>query len=126
VAYAIINPNSTESMTASMLDAAIAVSPTAEFKGITSSDGPPSIQGEADGAAAVPPLLKLVEQTGDPSEGIIIGCFDDTGLASAARLTSKPVVGIGQAAFYAAALRQWRFSVVTTLDVSVPIIERNI
>jgi len=35
-------------------------------------------------------------------------------------------IGIGQAAYHYAALRQWRFSVVTTLQVSVPVLEQNI
>jgi allantoin racemase len=36
------------------------------------------------------------------------------------------VIGLGQSAYYYAALRNWRFSVVTTLAVSVPILEANI
>ncbi|MCV6603140.1 MAG: aspartate/glutamate racemase family protein, partial [Cohaesibacter sp.] len=37
-----------------------------------------------------------------------------------------PVIGIGQASYHFAALRNWRFSVVTTLSVSMPIIQSNI
>ena len=60
------------------------------------------------------------------AEGVIIGCFDDTALVEAAKLASCPVIGIGQAAYHYAALNGWRFSVVTTLAVSVPILEQNI
>lgn len=114
-------------MTDAMLEAAKAHVPDLSFEGWTSHDGPPSIQGVADGQAAEAPLLELVEKAEEQgARGIVIGCFDDTALVRAARLASCPVVGIGQAAYHFAALKGWRFSVVTTLDVSVPIIERNI
>ncbi|MEO0991991.1 MAG: aspartate/glutamate racemase family protein, partial [Pseudomonadota bacterium] len=123
----IINPNSTASMTDAMVRTAREVAPGIAFEGWTSRDGPASIQGPEDGAAATPPLLDLVglaNQQG--AQGIIIGCFDDTALVEAAALASCPVVGLGHAAFHYAALRNWRFSVVTTLPVSVPVIEQNI
>lgn len=111
-------------MTNAMLAAARAAAPSAAFDALTSHEGPPAIQGREDGAAAVPPLLELIRES--QADGIAIGCFDDTGLTEATRLFNGPVIGIGQAAFHMAALRNWRFSVVTTLSVSVPIIEENI
>lgn len=123
----IINPNSTDAMTRAMVATSQTVVPELAFEGWTSLKGPPSIQGRADGAAATPPFLELVQQASDQgAAGIIIGCFDDTALHQAAALAACPVIGIGQAAYAQAALRQWRFSVVTTLSVSVPIIEENI
>lgn len=121
----IINPNSTESMTRTMTEAARCAQPTLEFTGLTSLSGPPSIQGPEDGAAAKRPLLEMIAKA-KGADGIIIGCFDDTALPAAAALASCPVLGIGQAAFHYCALRQWRFGVVTTLAVSVPVIEDNI
>lgn len=123
----IINPNSTSSMTDSMLAQARRAAPELAFEGWTSHDGPPAIQGKADGEAARIPLLKLVKQASSQgADGIIIGCFDDTALEDAAALADCPVIGIGQASFHYAALRNWRFSVVTTLSVSKPIIQSNI
>lgn len=112
-------------MTGAMLAAARATVPDVAFEGWTSHDGPPSIQGPKDGALAEGPLLRLVDKA-DGADGIIIGCFDDTALAAAATAAPCPVLGIGQASFHLAAMRQWRFSVITTLDVSVPIIAGNI
>jgi len=95
--------------------------------GWTSIDGPPAIQGAQDGDAAIPPLMKLVRKADSAgAKAIIIGCFDDTGLAEARSLASCPVLGIGQAAYHVASLYGSRFSVVTTLDVSIPILEANI
>ncbi len=123
----IINPNSTSSMTDAMLAVARQAAPGMQFEGWTSSKGPPSIQGPADGVAATPPFLDLVRKAADQgADGIIVGCFDDTALAEATTIAPCPVIGLGQATYHYAALRQWRFSVVTTLSVSVPVLEGNI
>jgi allantoin racemase len=127
MAIIIINPNSTASMTETMLAQARQAEPELAFEGWTSQDGPAAIQGAADGETARGPLLKLVAQaSAQGADGIIIGCFDDTALEEAAALADCPVIGIGQAAYHYAALRNWRFSVVTTLSVSRPIIQANI
>jgi allantoin racemase len=102
----IINPNATVTMTDAMVDTARKAAPNSNIVGWTSIEGPP-----ADSAGA---------------KAIIIGCFDDTGLSEARSLASCPVIGIGQAAYHLASLYGSRFSVVTTLDVSVPILEANI
>jgi len=123
----IINPNSTTSMTQAMLATAQKALPDVDIQGWTSDDGPPAIQGAKDGAAAVPPLLKLVGQANDNgAKAIIIGCFDDTGLRLAREMSNCPVIGIGQAAYHMASLIGPRFSVVTTLAASVPVLERNL
>lgn len=123
----IINPNSTGSMTKAMLAQASHACPELDFEGWTSTEGPEAIQGVSDGEAAQGPLLKLVRRaSAQGAEGIIIGCFDDTALEDAARIADCPVIGIGQASYHYAAMRNWRFSVVTTLSVSTPIIQHNI
>lgn len=120
-----INPNSTDSMTRSVVQTAERVLGQARIKGWTCLDGPASIQGEADGKAAVPPLLSHIEVAED-ADAIVIACFDDTGLAEARKIANCPVIGIGQAAYHMAALKGTRFSIITTLAVSIPILEANI
>ncbi|MEM9796674.1 MAG: aspartate/glutamate racemase family protein [Pseudomonadota bacterium] len=124
----LINPNSTEAMTATMLAAARAAAPTGlAVDGWTSRGGPAAIQGPEDGARAAAPMLTLIDRAvAEGATGAVIGCFDDTALIPAARRAPFPVVGIGQAAFHFCALRGWRFGVVTTLSVSVPVIEDNL
>lgn len=127
MAVILINPNSTRSMTDAMLAQARKSAPELAFEGWTSHHGPTAIQGEADGEAARAPLLELVKRASSQgANGIIIGCFDDTALEEAAAIADCPVIGIGQAAYHYAAMRNWRFSVVTTLSVSIPIIQHNI
>lgn len=123
----LINPNSTASMTDAMLRTARQAVPTADFEGWTSHDGPLAIQGEADGRLAEGPLLQLVAKASEQgASAIIIGCFDDTALNAARETAHCPVIGIGQAAYHLAAIAGGRFSVVTTLAVSVPILRANI
>lgn len=123
----LINPNATASMTRAALAAARRAAPGTEFEGWTSHDGPTVIEGPEDGAACIPPLLKLVDRASEMgAEAIIIACFDDTGLREARARAACPVIGIGQAAFHAAALIVDRAVVLTTVSAAVPVIEANI
>jgi allantoin racemase len=124
----IINPNTTASMTEKIGIAAreVAASGT-EVVARNPSTGPASIQGPEDGEAALPGLFSEIDKAnGEDFDAIIIACFDDTGLYEARTRTSRPVIGIGEAGYHAATLIAGRFSVVTTLSVSVPVIEDNI
>ncbi|MEO1551453.1 MAG: aspartate/glutamate racemase family protein [Pseudomonadota bacterium] len=121
----VINPNATEAMTHAIQASAQAALPGGTVEAWTSHDGPAAIEGAQDGARAIPPLLRLIKSARD-IDGIIIACFDDTGLAEAKALSPVPVIGIGEASFHMARLLGHRFSVVTTLPVSVPVIEGNI
>ena len=122
-----INPNATVAMTDGITDVARATLPQVEVLGWTNSDGPPAIQGPEDGEAAVAGILRMLPAARDAKvDAIVIACFDDTGLAAMRGAAHCPVIGIGQAAFHMAALLGHRFSVVTTLDVSVPVIAQNI
>lgn len=126
----VINPNSTMSMTDRIGAAARRVAgPRTGIVGRTSVAGPPAIQGPADGVAALPGLFALFEaeilQEGG-YDAAIVACFDDTGLMELKDRSPVPVLGIGEAAFHAAMLVGRRFSVVTTLSASLPVIERNL
>lgn len=122
-----LNPNSTVAMTEAMVAVARRTDPEAKITGWTNSAGPPAIQGPEDGAAAVVGLLAMLPAArAAGADALVIGCFDDTGLAEIRAAAHCPVIGIGQAAFHMAALLGHRVSVVTTLEVSVPVIAANI
>lgn len=124
----VVNPNSTVSMTDKIAEAARAVAAVGtDIVARTSHSGPPAIQGPEDGRAALPGLFAEIEQTRNEAfDAVIIACFDDTGLYAARRLTPIPVLGIGECAFHTATFVAGRFSVVTTLVVSLPVIEGNL
>jgi allantoin racemase len=124
----VINPNTTSSMTKRIGAAArAAASSGTQILERQSTHGPDAIEGPFDGALAVPGLLDALRIA--EAEGVdahVIACFDDTGLDAARALSSKPVVGIGEAAFHLASLVAHSFCVVTTLTRSAPVIEDNI
>jgi allantoin racemase len=126
----IINPNSTAAMTAAIGDAARrAAAPGTAIAAVNPTDGPAAIQGAADGLAALPGLFALFEREvmqAHSCDAVVIACFDDTGLKALKARSPVPVLGIGEAGFLAAMLVAERFSVVTTLAVSLPVIEANL
>lgn len=125
----IINPNSTEAMTRSIAAAARAVArPTTEITAKNPVGAPPAIQGPQDAAAAIPlaAALHRAECAAAPPDATIIACFDDPGLWEFKASAAHPVIGVGEAAYHAAALWGRRFSVVTSLSVAIPTIEANI
>jgi allantoin racemase len=85
---------------------------------------PISIEGGTDEALAVPGMLSEIRK--GEMQGIdayVIACFDDPGLHAAREIARGPVIGICQAAVQVAMTISRRFSVVTTLPRSIPIIE---
>ncbi|MFN7093501.1 MAG: aspartate/glutamate racemase family protein [Allorhizobium sp.] len=117
---AVINPNTTVSMTATIADAARRVANAeTEIVAITSSMGPVSIEGYYDEVFAVPGLLVEIAKTErEGADAIVIACFDDTGLDAARALAGIPVVGICEAALSATSFIAQRFSIVTTMERS--------
>lgn len=126
----VINPNSTASMTDKIAAAArAAAGPSSRITAINPAEGPAAIQGPEDGDAALPGLFALFDRTlaEDPGiDAVIIACFDDTGLWELKTRAGVPVIGIGEAAYHVASVAAERFSVVTTLAVSVPVLEENL
>ena len=124
----IVNPNSTASMTAKVAAAARQVAAAGtEIEAVTSTNGPISIEGFFDGALSLPGLLDEI-RAGEEAQvdAHVIACFDDTGLDAARALAKAPVIGIGEAGYHLATLVAGRFSVVTTLPRSIPVLEHNL
>lgn len=119
----IVNPNTTPSMTEKMGAAARSVaSPSTGIVAVTAEYGPESIEGYYDEVFSVPAMLDAVKA--HPSAaGVVVGCFDDTGVDAARCVTSAPVIGICQAAMQVASIVSCSFTVVTTLGRSVPALE---
>ena len=122
----IINPNTTASMTRKIEVAAKAVaSLDTDIIATNPQEGPASIQGYLDGATCLPGLLAEAARHTD-ADAIVVACFDDTGVDALRCTTTAPVIGIGEAAYHAAAMISSKFSVITTLSRSVPILEANL
>lgn len=117
----VVNPNTTESMTAAIADCArTVVAPGTDIVGITSEIGPASIESHYDEALSVPGVLRAVERgEREGVDGYVIACFGDPGLDAAREVAKGPVVGIAEAAMHAASFLGRGFSVVTTLGRTV-------
>ncbi len=124
----VVNANTTRSMTETIAAAARAVAgPGVEIMADQPAMGPVSIEGYYDEAFAVPGLLACVRAAeADGVAGHVLACFDDTGLDAARSICTTPVIGIGEAGYHVASLVAGRFSVVTTLARSIPVLEHNL
>jgi allantoin racemase len=114
----VINPNTSQTMTASIGRAAQAVArPGTEIIACHPDAGPESIEGHFDEAiAAVGVLEEIRKGVAAGYDAHIIACFGDPGLLAARELARGPVIGIAEAAFQVASLICTRFAVVTTLN----------
>lgn len=111
----IINPNTTQAFTDRLLKSAVAIAaPGTEVFGANPEIGAASIESHAEEALGTLGVMQLVTK-GD-AEGMdayVIACFGDTGVHQARELARGPVVGMTEAALYAAAMIASRFAIVT-------------
>ncbi|WP_423908475.1 aspartate/glutamate racemase family protein [Candidatus Spongiihabitans sp.] len=123
---ALINPNSTASMTDKVRQAARkAAAPGTEILAANPADAPPSIEGHYDEAASLAGLLREIKKAQRwGADAYVVACFDDPGLGACREIVTGPVLGICEAAMHIAATLATSFSVVTTLGRSTPIIEQ--
>jgi allantoin racemase len=118
---AVLNPNTSTSMTSGLRSCAEAVAaPGTRVLAVTNTTGPASIESHYDEAMALPGLLAAVQQgERDGVAGFVIACFGDPGLDAARELATGPVVGIAEAGMHAATLLGRSFSIVTTLGRTI-------
>ncbi len=120
----LINPNTTESMTMRMHEVVTPfLGDQVRLTPITAAFGMASIEGYFDEAFVVPPMVELLKPIAGEIDGVVVGCFDDTGVDALRAMLNVPVIGICQAAMLSASMVATGFSVVTTLPRSVPVIE---
>lgn len=120
----VINPNSSAQMTEDIKQTS-AKSISSETNMVTCcvEKAPKSIEGFYDGAVAAYHMVETAIE--NKADGYIVACFDDTGVDALREKLQGPVVGIGEAAMHTASLLGTRFSIITSLERSVPIIEDN-
>ncbi|MDO6459759.1 aspartate/glutamate racemase family protein [Granulosicoccaceae sp. 1_MG-2023] len=122
----LINPNTTETMTAAMAAAAESrLAADSRILARTAADGPASIEGYVDEVYSVPPMLEIIRRE-TAYDAVVIACFDDTGVEAARCVSAAPVTGICQAACQVATLLADSFAIVTTLPRSVPALEQRV
>jgi allantoin racemase len=118
----VINPNSTEAVTAA-IDAAMAPLRSAGGPKIvcqTLREGPPGIESQQDADAVIEPLRRSIVAQDNAASAFVIACFSDPGLYSAREATAKPVFGIAECGILTALTLGQRFGIISILRKSVP------
>ena len=116
----VINPNSSQTVTDG-IDAA--VDPLRSFgipiRCLTLAEGPAGIESQRQADLTIAPMLALAAAQ-DDAAGYVIACFGDPGLHALRDQTSRPVVGIQEAAVMTALTLGHRFGVIAILPASIP------
>jgi allantoin racemase len=109
----ILNPNTTEAVTALMLDAGRAVaSPGVEVDAITAPRGFPYIASRAEAQIGGAIALEMLAET-KGVDAAILAAFGDPGLFGARELFDFPVIGVSEAAMLTACMLGGQFLIVT-------------
>jgi allantoin racemase len=111
----IINPNTTAAFTRRCVTGAQEVAATGtRISGGTSAFGVASVECHSDEALATAGVIDQIRRgEAEGVDGYVIACFGDTGLDAAREMAKGPVVGMSEAALYAAALIAPLFSIIT-------------
>ncbi|QGF23372.1 aspartate/glutamate racemase family protein [Raineyella fluvialis] len=123
----VVNVNTTESMTESIAAQARAVAaPGTEIVGLTPFIGADSVEGNFESYLAAIGVLDRVLAYDEPYDAVVQAGFGEHGQEGLKEVLEVPVVDITDAAAHLACLLGYRYSVVTTLDRAVPLIEERL
>ena len=117
----IINPNSDPEMTEAIKKTA------GDFAGgkyevdcLPTPGAPKFIETYEDVSKAAPGMIRLIRENEEVCDGFIIACHSDPNLDVMKEITSKPVVGIGEASMKIASMLGHKFSVISDTTHSIP------
>jgi allantoin racemase len=123
----VVNVNTTESITQAIAEQARSVAaPGTEIVGLTPFVGAESVEGNYESYLAAVAVMDRVLAYDEPYDAVIQAGFGEHGREGLQELLDVPVVDITEAAAHVAYLLGHRFSVVTTLDRAVPLIEERL
>ncbi|MEU3709899.1 aspartate/glutamate racemase family protein [Streptomyces catenulae] len=120
----VVNVNTTESMTRSIGEQAAAVAaPGTEIVPLTPAFGAESVEGNYESHLAAVAVMEAVRAHREPYDAVIQAGYGEHGREGLQELLDVPVVDITEAAAATAQFLGRSYSVVTTLDRAVPLIE---
>lgn len=120
----VANVNTTQSMTdAIAASARAAAGPGTEILPLTPSFGAESVEGNYESYLAAVAVQEAVRDFAQPFDAVIQAGYGEHGREGLQELLQVPVVDITEAAASTAMYLGHRYSVVTTLDRTVPLIE---
>ena len=120
----VANVNTTQSMTDSIAAQARSIAaPGTEIMGLTPSFGADSCEGNFESYLAAIAVMDRVVSYPEPFDAVIQAGYGEHGREGLQELLDVPVVDITEAAASTAMFLGHKYSVVTTLDRAVPLIE---
>ena len=120
----VVNVNTTESITDTIAQQARAVAaPGTEIVGLTPYFGAESVEGNFESYLAAIAVMDRVMAYDQPFDAVIQAGYGEHGREGLQELLNVPVVDITEAAASTAMFLGHAYSVVTTLDRTVPLIE---
>ncbi|GHB47494.1 Asp/Glu/hydantoin racemase [Streptomyces viridiviolaceus] len=123
----VVNVNTTRSITDSIGEQAARVaSPGTEIVPLTPSFGAESVEGNYESYLAAVAVMEAVRAHPEPFDAVIQAGYGEHGREGLQELLEVPVVDITEAAASMAQFLGRRYSVVTTLDRTVPLIEERL
>ncbi|MBR8743920.1 aspartate/glutamate racemase family protein, partial [Nocardiopsis sp. MG754419] len=119
----LVNVNTSTAVTRALAERARATArPGTEIEALTPRFGPASVEGNFESHLAAVAVMDRVLTYDQPYDAVVQAGFGDHGKEGLQELCSVPVIDITEAAAHTAALIGHRFSVVTSLDRTVPMI----
>ncbi|WP_068639500.1 aspartate/glutamate racemase family protein [Thauera butanivorans] len=123
----IVNVNTTASMTKSIAaQARKFAAPGTEIVGLTPRFGAESVEGNFESYLCAVGVMDAVMRYDQPFDAVIQAGYGEHGREGLQELLEVPVVDITEAAASTAMLLGHKYSVVTTLDRAVPLIENRL
>lgn len=117
----VINPNSSEAVTAKIDDAVkpLRSSDGPEIECVTLTEGPLAVESQRDVDSVPPPLLRLAARLENAAAAFVVACFSDPGMHALREQSRRPVLGIAECGILTALTLGQRFGVIAILANSV-------
>lgn len=124
----VINPNTSEEMTSNIESIAREYArKETEIVTVSSKKGPVSIESQFEEALIAEPLFeKIIEGNQNGYDAIVIACYGDPHLHAAREISNIPVLGVAESSMHLASLLGHKFSIVTIIESTRPMLEESI
>ena len=109
----VINPNTTASMTDSVVAQLAMLAPDLRIRGVTASSGVPVIADRVSFVVGAYEGLETWRKTYDGEDAVLLACFGDPGLAALRELSPVPVAGMLTSTVMVAKQRNRPFRIAT-------------
>ena len=121
----VINPNASDIVTDGIVQAVSNLGRLGvPIQCLTLEEGPPAIETQAESDLVVGPLLRKAGALEGQAAGFVVACFSDPGVHALREQSTRPVLGIQEAAVTTAMTVGQRFGIIAILPASVKRHER--